>query len=159
MLSGENVDIRIDCDASEQGGASSIQNVNGEENVAPKIYPSTQEVMNLITAECFKTINPSTLEELNGFCEYLSTIRQLLIVDKKMGSLIITVQCNSLQILDGLWEDYCAGHLQEVAQRYLVTRDILKELGVDELQLTVTIKEEEYRACRKRLLRHDGRYQ
>lgn len=157
MLSGENVDIRIDCDASEQGGASSIQNVNREENVATRIYPSTQAVMNHITLECFKTMNPSTQEELNGFCEYLSNIRQLLIVDKKMGSLIITVQCNSLQILDGLWEDYCAGHLQEMAQTYLVTKDILKELGVDELQLTVTIKEEEYRTCRKRLLRHEGR--
>ena len=157
MFSGENLDIRIDCYASEQGGASSTQNVNREENVAPKIYPSTQEVMNLITAECFKTINPSNREELNGFCQYLSNIRQLLIVDNKMGSLIITVQCNSLQILDGLWEDYCAGHLQEVARRYLVTEDILKELGVDELQLSLTINEKEYRACRKRLLRHEGR--
>ena len=159
MLSGENLDIRIDCDASEQGGASSTQNVNREENVTPKIYPSTQEVMNLIAAECFKTIDPSNREELNGFCQYLSNIRQLLIVDNKIGSLIITVQCNSLQILDRLWEDYCAGHLQEVAQRYLVTKDILKELGVDELQLTVTINEGEYRACRKRLLRHEGGYQ
>ena len=159
MLSGENLDIRIDCDASEQGGASSTQNVIREQNVAPKIYPSTQEVMNLITAECFKTIDPSNREELNGFCRYLSNIRQLLIVDNKTGSLIITVQCNSLQIVDGLWEDYCAGHLQEVAQRYLVTKDILKELDVDALQLTVTINEEEYRACRKRLLRPEGRHQ
>ena len=86
MLSGENVDIRIDCDASEQGGASSIQNVNGEENVATKTYPSTQAVMNHITLECFKNMNPSTLEELNDFCEYLSNIRRLLIVDKKRGS-------------------------------------------------------------------------
>ena len=159
MFSGENLDIRIDCHASEQGGASSTQNVNREENVAPKIYPSTQEVINLIAAEYFKTIDPSNREELNGFYQYLSNIRRLLIVDNKMGSLIITVQCNSLQILDGLWEDYCAGHLQEVAQWYLVTNDILKELGVDELQLTVTINEEEYRVCRKHLLRHEGRYQ
>ena len=93
------------------------------------------------------------------FVSIISNIRQLLIVDNKRGSLIITVRCNSLQILEGLWEDYCAGHLQEVAQRYLVTKDILKELGVDELQLTVTINEEEYRACQKRLLRHEGRYQ
>ena len=159
MLSGENLDIRIDCDASEQGGASSTQNVNREENVAPKIFPSTQGVMNLITAKYFKTIDPSNREEFNDFCQYLSKVRQVLIVDTKTGSLIITVQCNSLQILDRLWEDYCVGRLQEVAQRYLVTKDILKELGVDELQLTVTIKEEEYRACRKRLLRHEGGYQ
>ena len=159
MLSGENLDIRIDCDVSEEGGASSTQNVNREENVAPKIYPSTQEVMNLIAAESFKSIDSSNPNELNGFYQYLSNIRQVLIVGNKTGSLIITVQSTSPQILDGLWEDYCAGHLQEVAQRYLVTKDILKELGVDELQLTVTINEGEYRACRKRLLRHEGGYQ
>ena len=141
MLSGENLDIRIDCDASEQGGASSTQNVNREENVAPKIYPSTQEVMNLIAAESFKSIDPSNPKELNGFYQYLSNIRQILIVGNKTGSLSITVQCNSLQILDRLWEDYCAGHLP------------------DAIQLTVTINEAEYRACRKRLLRQEGGYQ
>ena len=75
MFSGENLDIRIDCDVSEQGGASSTQNVNREENVAPKIYPSTQEVMNLIAAETFKNIDPSKREDLNGFCQYLSNAK------------------------------------------------------------------------------------
>ena len=142
--------------------------VNKEELHQPKMligrkmwhpkYILRHEVMNLIAAETFKNIDPSKREDLNGFCQYLSNVRQVLIVGNKTGSLIITVQCNSLQILDRLWEDYCVGHLQEVAQRYLVTKDILKQLGVDELQLTVTINEEEYRACRKRLLRHEGGY-
>ena len=82
--------------------------------------------------------------------------RQVLIVDVKTGSLIITVRCNSLHILDDLWKDYCTGHLQEVAQRYLVTEDILKELGLESVQLTLTINEEEYRAYRKHLLRNEG---
>ena len=64
--------------------------------------------------------------------------------------------CSSPHILDELWRDYCTGHLTEVAQKYLVTEDILKDLGLDSVQLTLTINEEEYRAYRKHLLRNEG---
>ena len=155
MFSAENLDIRIDFVTREQG-ASPTQNVNLEEKVVTKIYPSTQEVMNLITAEHFKTINPSNPENVNGFLHYMKEVRQLLIVDVKTGSLIIKVQASSLHILDELWRDYCTGHLTEVAQKYLVTEDILNDLGLDSVQLTLTINEEEYRAYRKHLLRNEG---
>lgn len=158
MFSAEKLDIRIDCGAREQG-ASPTQNVNLEENLATKTYPTTQQVMNLIAAESFKTINPSNPDELNGFHRYLRDTRQLLIVDNKIGSLIITVRCSSLRILDELWEDYCTGHLKEVAQKYLVTEDILEQLGLDSVQLTLTIIEEEYVAYRKNFLKNEGRYQ
>ena len=92
--------------------------------------------MNLITAEHFKTINPSNPQEGNGFLQYMKEVRQLLIVDVKTGSLIIKVQATSLHVLDELWRDYCTGHLTEVAQKYLVTEDILKELRLDSVQLT-----------------------
>ena len=133
MFSGQELDLRIDCEVREQGGTSSTQTVGGEENDVNKRCPSVQEVLN-------------RMEEA----------RQVLIVDVKTGSLIITVRCNSLHILDDLWKDYCTGHLQEVAQRYLVTEDILKELGLESVQLTLTINEEEYRAYRKHLLRNEG---
>ena len=155
MFSGENLDIRIDFVTREQR-ASPSQNVDLEENVVTKKYPSTQEVMNLITAERFKTINPSHPEKVNGFLQYMKEERQLLIVDVKTGSSIIKVQASSLHILDELWKDYCTGHLTEVAQKYLVTEDILKDLGLDSVQLTLTINEEEYRAYRKHLLRNEG---
>ena len=88
----------------------------------------------------------------------MEKVRQTIVVDVKTGSLIITVRCTSLLILDELWKDYCTGHLQEVAQRYLVTEDILSELGLDSVQLTLTISEEEYKAYRKNFLRNEGRY-
>ena len=142
IFSEEKLDVHIDCGAREQGA-----------------YPTTQQAMNLIATRSFKNINPSTPDELNGFCRYLSGVRHLLIVDTKIGSLIITVQCSSLRILDELWEDYRTGHLKEVAQRYLVTEDILQQLGLDSVELTLTISEEEYKAYRKNFLKSEGRYQ
>ncbi|KAJ7388926.1 hypothetical protein OS493_034852 [Desmophyllum pertusum] len=97
----------------------------------------------------FQSIDPSNPEEFNGYLQYLKDVRQVLIVDLKQGSLIITVECSSLEILEGLWEDYCTSHLNEMAQKFLVTEDLLKELGLTEAKLTTTILEEEYRACRE----------
>ena len=86
----------------------------------------------------------------------MEKVRQTIVVDVKTGSLIITVRCTSLRILDDLWRDYCTGHLQEVAQRYLVTEDILQQLGLDSVQLTLTISEEEYKAYRENCLKNEG---
>ena len=158
-VSVENLDIQIDCDAIEQGGASSTQNVSGKENVVDRRGPSSQEVLNVIADDYLKAIHPSNVEELNGFLQYMQKVRQVIIVDVKTGSLIITVRCTSLRILDELWKDYCTGHLQEVAQRYLVTEDILQQWGLDSVQLTLTISEEEYKAYRKNFLKNEGRYQ
>ncbi len=82
----------------------------------------------------------------------------MLIVDTKSGSLIITVECGSLEILDELWEDYCTGYLNEMAQRFLVSEEILKELGLIEVKLTTTILEEEYRACREHFFQYLGEF-
>ncbi|KAJ7388468.1 hypothetical protein OS493_037460, partial [Desmophyllum pertusum] len=99
-------------------------------------------------------VDPSKREERNDFLEYLKEVRQVLYVDAQTGSLIITVECSSLEILEGLWNDYCTGHLNEMAQKFLVTEDILKEFGLIEVKLTTTILEEEYIACRGYFLQH-----
>ena len=153
MFSGESLDLRFDCNVPEQVDASSPLNVNREQNALDRRIPSSQEVLNLIATKYFETINPSNQEELNGFLQYMEKVRKLILVDVKTGSLIITVRCSLLRILDELWEDYCTGHLNKVAQRYLVTEDFLKELGLDSVQLTLNINEEEYKAYRKHLLR------
>ena len=155
-FSGQELHLRIDGEVRKQGGTSSTQTVSGEENDENKRYPSVQEVLNRIADKLVDTIDPSDPESINDFLQYMKEARQVLIVDVKTGSLIITVRCSSLHILDDLWKDYCTGHLQEVAQRYLVTEDILKELGLESVQLTLTINEEEYRAYRKHLLRNEG---
>jgi len=120
--------------------------------------PSAQEVLNVIAFECFQTVDPSKQEELNGYVKYLKEVRKVLLIDAQPGSLIITVECRTLQILDELWQDYCTGHLNEMAQQFLVSEDILKAFGITMVKLTTTIVEEEYRACREYFLRFQGRY-
>ncbi len=176
------VRLRIDCETisgpGERGGSSGITVAShGREEgiqsttVAPRAeatgvlenvtvgndgLPSPQGVLSFIALKAFQPVDPSKPEELNGFLEYMEKVRKVLIVDTKLGSLIITVECESLEILDKLWDDYCTGHLNEMAQEFLVTEDILKELGLTQVKLSSTILEEEYRACREYFLQHSG---
>lgn len=104
----------------------------------------------------FETIDPSNQEQLNDVLQYLTEFRKLLIVEASPGSLTITGRCSSLQILDELWEDYCSGHLNKMAQKFLVTDEILKKFGLKEKKLTTTILEEDYRARRQYFLVWSG---
>jgi len=109
---------------------------------------TTQQVLNSIADGLHKVSQPSTWEEYDKFLCYLQKVRRALVVDVTQGSLIITLECRSLQILEGVWKDYCSGHLREMAQKCLVTNDILQETGLVEVKLITTILEEDYRACR-----------
>ena len=121
-------------------------------------FPSAQEVLNFIALKYFQTIDPSKPEELNGYLKYLKEVRKVLVLETHQGSLIVTVECRTLQILDELWEDCCTGRLNEVAQQCLVTEDILRAFGLIEVKLTTTIMEEEYRSCREYFLKCQGGY-
>ena len=76
-------------------------------------------------------------------------MRKVLVQDAQSGSLILTALCRSLEILDALWYDYCTGQLNDMAQKYLVTKEVLKEFDLTELKLITTIQGEEYMAARK----------
>ena len=119
---------------------------------------STQQVLNLAAAKYLQTTDPSKPEDLNGFVYYLENVRKVLIVETKQGSLIITVECSSLEILDAMWNDYCTGYLDKMAQKYLVTEDVLNELGLNEVKLTATILKEEYSSCRNYILQFSGKF-
>lgn len=121
-------------------------------------FPTAQQVLNLAASKYLKTIDPSKPEDLNGFVYYLEKVRKALIVDTQSGSLIITVECSSLEILDELWYDYYTGFLNKIAQKFLVTEEVLKELVLTEVKLTTTILEEEYRTCREHLLKRSGKF-
>ena len=108
-------------------------------------------MLNRIAEKCFEKVDPSNPDELNGFLKYLKEVRKVLVLDVKTGSLIFTLECGSLEILDDLWEGYNTGHLNEVAQLYLVTNDILEEFDLSSFKLESFIKYKEYRACRQRL--------
>ena len=60
------------------------------------------------------------------------------------SSLVLTVRCSSLEVLERLWQDYSSGHLGKVAQEFLVTERVLEDLGLVELKLKITIPEKDY---------------
>ena len=131
----------------------------GGENVAYGGLPPTQGVLNFIAYKYFQAVDPSKPEELNGYLKYLRDVRNVLFLDAQQGSLIITLECSSLEILDELWEDYCSGHLNEMAQKFLVTEEILKQFGLIAVKLTTAILVEEYIACRKYFLQSAGEFE
>lgn len=134
-----------------------VEDVTGswQDNVESGAMPSSQDVLNLIASTYFKKLDPSTTEEFNEFIQYMEQVRKVVIVDVKTGSLEVIVQCSSLEVLEELWEDYSTGHLNKIAQNFLVTDRILKAFDLAEVKLTTTIKEEEYRDCRRLLSKSD----
>lgn len=111
--------------------------------------PNAQVVLNTIALRYLESVRPSNKEEFNDFRQYLTEVRKILIVGIWHGSLIITVKCSLLQILEELWEDYCSGHLNEMGQKCLMTEEILREFGLKEAKLTTTIPRREYRTCQQ----------
>ena len=109
----------------------------------------SQGVMNFIARKYFQTVDTTKPEELNEFLRFLADVRKVLVLKAQSGSLILTLLCRSLEILDALWYDYCTGHLNDMAQKHLVTKDVLKEFELTELKLITTIQREEYMAARK----------
>ena len=77
--------------------------------------------------------------------------------DNRLGSLVITVSCSSLEVLEQLWGDYCSDHLSEVVQETLVTEQLLKELCLSEVKLKTIISEKEYSACKEWFMQRSGK--
>ena len=120
-------------------------------------FLTEQHVLNVITLEMFHDLHPSTPEEINGFVQYIENIKRALIVNIDKGSLVLTVKCNSMEILEGLWKDYSTGLLGEMAQKFLVTDEILEKLGLVEVKLKTTISEDEYQECQNYLIKSSGK--
>jgi len=112
--------------------------------------PSEKEVLRLIAVKYLLATQPNSEGDFDKFLSYMKEM-QVTIAGVSVGSLLITVKCDSLQILERLWENYMSGRLGEVVQRCFVTEEILTELSLAELKLKTTISEEEYKACKKYL--------
>ena len=128
---------------------SMARTASGSGTIGNQRIPSNAEVMAFVAFNTFTAFDHSRPEERNGFVRYLEDVRKALVVESHEGSLIVTVQCSSLQILEELWKDYETGHLNEMAQKFLVTEELLKAFGPIEVRLTTTIEVEEYRACQE----------
>ena len=130
---------RVSATSAASGSASCPQTED--------LHTRKEEIFLSIILNYFNAIKPQSIEEFNRFMEYAEKMR-LIITGVSKGSLVITVRCESLMILEELWTDYSSGHLGEVVQNCFVTEKILKELNLAELRLKTTIDIEEYNACK-----------
>ena len=89
--------------------------------------------------------NPS----IEAFTEHLIAVYKVSLRSVGSGSVIIIVECPTLEILEHLWNDYLSGELDKVAERSFVTDELKKELNQETTCLKIFIKEENYLNCRK----------
>ena len=104
--------------------------------------------------------------KLRNYSSHLSLELNVELRDKKQGSLILTVHCRTLEILERLWEDYRSGHLDTVAEDCFLTDKTTKtkeEMGekseddADTVGLETTILTEDYLRCKKYLTELSGK--
>ena len=151
--SGEQLEASTEPVPSRHTGPSSIE---AEAPQTPTRTPTKDEVLRLIAVNYVKYTPPRSNNEHVEFLTYLNKMG-LAIDGHSVGSLLITVKCDSLQILERLWKDYLSGHLGKVVQRSFVTEELLAELSLAELKLKTTISGEEYEACKKFLKKYPAR--
>ena len=89
--------------------------------------------------------NPS----IEAFALHLFNVYESTLVTVDDGSVIIIVECPTLETLEHLWNDYLSGELDKVAERSFVTDELKKELNQETTCLKIFIKEENYLNCRK----------
>ena len=98
----------------------------------------------------------STPDSIRAFTEYLGKAFNVAILMVESGSLIITVQCPNLESLESLWNDYQSGHLNDIAETFLVTDELKRKLGMQNIRLKTTIEEENYLICKKAFMEISG---
>ena len=113
------------------------------------------KTLRLIAVNYLATTPLQSMDEHTKFLEYLQKMNVLL-AGSSVGSLVITVKCDSLKSLEGLWEDYSCGLLEKMVQDCFVTDKILRELNLAELKLKTTMDIEEYNACKLFFLERDS---
>ena len=170
-LTGGEMNIKVDVDdlkpeeQNMQTGMLATESVRCQEVQQPGVsatsaayesvsYPQTEDLQALrdrillsIAGNFLQTTPPRFPEEHNEFMQYMKEMK-LIFSGFSRGSLVITVKCESLMILEDLWTDYLSGRLGEVVQNCFVTEKILKELNLAELRLKTTLDIEEYNACK-----------
>ena len=81
---------------------------------------------------------------LNLLISYLKMKLGVDVEDYRLGSLVLTVSCSSLEVLEALWKEYRTGHLNKVVQATLVTAEVLEKVDLGEVKLRTIISEEDY---------------
>ena len=128
---------------------STVITFPGRQEQPQSSYPHQRNRRDPPTEISFWQVVVSFKESFKLFLEYLRVKLNVGVANHELGSLLITVTCSSLQILEGLWKDYSSGHLNKVAEERLVTAQVLEKLGLDGVKLKTTITKDDYRKCKK----------
>ncbi|KAL9976649.1 hypothetical protein ACROYT_G013971 [Oculina patagonica] len=88
-------------------------------------------------------------DELPQYFQHLKVIPDSTTREESENSLRIAVECHNLESLERLWEDYHCGRLNAIAEKRLVTDDMKSRFHVKSVNLTTTILEEDYLACKE----------
>ena len=90
--------------------------------------------------------------------EFIEKAFEVVVLFVQPGSLIITVQCPSLESLESLWNGYCSGYLNDIVERFLVTDELKRKLRIDNVGLKTTIEEQNYLVCKKAFMENSGEF-
>ena len=141
--------------ALEPTGYQKASTASGRKRNLEDLQELKEKTLCLIAANYLAATPPQSMDEHYKFQEYLQKMNVLL-AGSSVGSLVITVKCDSLKSLEGLWEDYSCGLLEKMVQDCFVTEKILRELNLAELKLKTTMDIEEYHACKLFFLEKDS---
>lgn len=97
------------------------------------------------------------VDELPQYFQHLKVIHDSTPKEESENSLRIAVECHNLDSLERLWEDYRSGRLNAIAENCLVTEDIKRKFHVESVNLTTTILENDYLACKEFLSNKQGK--
>ena len=145
--------------SSPQAESAQLPSERLETRIAmPSEQPSVERAANLPTSMEMQALSqqnrPVILDfwyiiysfksSLNLFINYLKMKLGVDVEDYRLGSLVITVSCSSLEVLEALWKEYRTGHLNKVVQETLVTAEVLEKLDLNEVKLRTFISEQDY---------------
>lgn len=86
------------------------------------IQPEIQTVLAKIASNYLLTTPPMCQADRDNFLTYMEKMR-VIITGVGIGSLPITVKCDSLEILERLLEDYSSGHEEYIASKMYFEKD------------------------------------
>ena len=132
-----------------------------QKNLEEKKKEAMEKILTQVVetyVECNKLSQGNLKEDLKSLTDHIVDAYGVLLVTVGKGSVIIILDCPTLDSLEHLWNDYLAGHLDNLAERYLVTNEMKKTLDLETVSLKTTILEEDYLNCKEALMKLRSTY-
>ena len=128
----------------------------GTPDLSDEKKESLKEILKPSVTAYMKYNRPSTLLDFDTFFGHMTKIYGTALVSVKISSLVISVKFPTLESLERLWKDYQSGCLNDMAERFLVTDELKRKLGLDNIRFKTTIEEENYLSCKRAFLENSG---